>query len=80
MKGNDGWWDGSKYYSFREAHVDEDGDYLPARIEMKIPDEAYYFYTLDNEAYVSRYYQPLNQYGIQDMSFLDLSRWEAKKG
>ncbi|WP_139990900.1 hypothetical protein [Paenibacillus paridis] len=78
-EGNDGWWDGSKYYSFREAHVDEDGDYLPARIEIKTPDEAYYFYTLDNESYVSRYYQPPNQYGMQDMSFLDLRRWEASE-
>jgi len=76
---NDGFWDGSKYYSFLEAHTDEDGDYLHARIEIKTPDEAYYFYTLDNGTYVSRHYQPPNQYGRQDMSFLDLRRWEASE-
>ncbi|WP_068776524.1 hypothetical protein [Paenibacillus sp. FJAT-26967] len=78
-EGDDGFWDGSKYYSFREAHTDEDGDYLHARIEIKTPDEAYYFYTLDSGTYVSRYYQPPNQYDMQDMSFLDLRRWEASE-
>jgi hypothetical protein len=76
---NDGFWDGSKCYSFRQAHTDEDGDLLPGRIEIKTPDEAYYFYTLDNGTYVSRYYQPPDQYGKQDMSFLDLRRWEASE-
>jgi len=76
---DDGFWDGSKYYSFRKAHTDEDGDLLPGRIEIKTPDGAYYFYTLDNGTYVSRYYQPPDQYGKQDMSFLDLRRWEASE-
>ncbi|MEK5435659.1 MULTISPECIES: hypothetical protein [Paenibacillus] len=76
---DDGFWDGSKYYSFRNAHTDEDGDYLHARIEIKTPDEAYYFYTVDHGTYVSRHYQPPNQYGKQDMSFLDLRRWEASE-
>lgn len=76
---NDGFWDGSKCYSFRQAHTDEDGDYLQARIEILTPDGAYYFYTLDNGTYVSRHYQPPNQYGRQDMSYLDLRRWEASE-
>jgi hypothetical protein len=76
---DDGFWDGSKCYSFRQAHTDEDGDYLHARIEIKTPDEAYYFYTVDHGTYVSRHYQPPNQYGKQDMSFLDLRRWEASE-
>ncbi|UNK15789.1 hypothetical protein MNQ98_14555 [Paenibacillus sp. N3/727] len=76
---NGGFWDGSKCYSFRQAHTDEDGDYLHARIVIQTPDEAYYFYTLDNETYVSRHYQPPNQYGKQDMSYLDLRRWEASE-
>lgn len=76
---NDGFWDGSKYYSFREGHTDEDGDYIHARIEIKTPDEAYYFYTLENDTYVSRHYQPPEQYGKHDMSFLDLRRWEASE-
>jgi len=56
---NDGYWDGSKYYRFRQAHTDEDGDDLLARIEIQTPDEAFYFYTLDSEKYVSRHYQAL---------------------
>ncbi|WP_409343629.1 hypothetical protein [Paenibacillus sp. MBLB4367] len=75
----DGFWDGSKFYSFRQAHTDEDGDYRHARIEIQTPDGAYYFYTLDNGTYVSRHYQPPNQYGKQDMSYLDLRRWEASE-
>jgi len=76
---NDGFWDGSKCYTFRQARTDEDGDYLHARIEIQTPDGAYYFYTLDNGSYVSRHYQPPNQYGKQDMSYLDLRRWEASE-
>lgn len=72
-------WDGSKCYSFRQQHTDEDGDLLYARIEIKTPDEAYYFYTLDNDAYVSRYYQPPNQYDKQDISYLNLRRWETSE-
>lgn len=76
---DDGFWDGSKCYSFRQAHTDEDGDLLHGRIEIKTPDGAYYFYTLDNGTYVSRYYQPPDQYGKQDMPYLDLRRWEASE-
>ncbi|WP_238187571.1 hypothetical protein [Paenibacillus sp. L3-i20] len=76
---NDGFWDGSKCYSFRQAHTDEDGDYLHARIEILTPDGAYYFYTLDNETYISRHYQPPDQYGKQDISYLNLRRWEASE-
>lgn len=76
---NDGFWDGSKCYTFRQARTDEDGDYLHARIEIQTPDGAYYFYTLDNGTYVSRHYQPPNQYGMQDLSYLDLRRWEASE-
>ncbi|MHA7966981.1 hypothetical protein ACX93W_22970 [Paenibacillus sp. CAU 1782] len=76
---DEGLWDGSKYYTFRKAYVDEDGDYQSARIEIKTPDEAYYFYVLDNEDYVSRYYQPPDECDLQDMSFLDLRRWEASE-
>jgi hypothetical protein len=75
----DGLWDGSKYYTFRKAYVDEDGDSWPARIEIKTPDEAYYFYTLDNDTYVSRYYQPPDICDLQDMSLLNLRRWEASE-
>ncbi|WP_239331172.1 hypothetical protein [Paenibacillus sp. ACRRX] len=76
---DDGFWDGSKCYTFRQARIDEDGDYLDARIEIKTPDGAYYFYSLDNGTYVSRHYQPPDQYGKQDMSFLDWRRWEASE-
>jgi hypothetical protein len=76
---NDGFWDGSKCYTFRQARTDEDGDYLNARIEIKTPDGAYYFYSLDHGNYVSRHYQPPDQYGMQDMSLLDLRRWEASE-
>jgi len=76
---NDGFWDGSKCYTFRQARTDEDGDSLNARIEIKTPDEAYYFYSLDHGTYVSRHYQPPDQYGKQDMSYLDLRRWEASE-
>lgn len=76
---NGGFWDGSKCYSFRQTHTDEDGDLLHGRIEIRTPDEAYYFYTVDNGTYVSRHYQPPDQYGKQDMSYLDLRRWEASE-
>ncbi|MFF2480926.1 hypothetical protein [Paenibacillus sp. NPDC058071] len=76
---DDGFWDGSKYYTFRQAHTDEDGDDLNARIEIQTPDGAYYFYTLDNEKYVSRHYQPPNQYGREDISYLNSRRWEASE-
>ncbi|MEK5399056.1 hypothetical protein [Paenibacillus sp. FSL K6-2859] len=76
---NDGLWDGSKCYSFRQAHTDEVGDLLPGQIEIKTPDGVYYFYTLGNGTYVSRYYQPPDQYGKQDLSFLNLRRWEASE-
>ncbi len=78
-EGDDGYWDGSKYYSFRQAYTDADGDYWPARIEIATPDGAYYFYTLDNDSYVSRYYQPPNEYGSQDISYLNRRRWEASE-
>lgn len=32
-----------------------------------------------NGTYVSRHYQPPNQYGKQDMSYLDLRRWEVSE-
>lgn len=76
---NGGFWDGSKCYSFRQTHTDEDGDLLHGRIEIRTPDETYYFYTLDNGTYVSRHYQPPDQYGKQDMPYLDLRRWEASE-
>ncbi|WP_028546467.1 hypothetical protein [Paenibacillus taiwanensis] len=76
---DDGFWDGSKCYTFRQARTDEDGDYLHARIEIKTPDEAYYFYSLEHGAYVSRHYQPPEQYGRHDISFLDRRRWEASE-
>ncbi|ETT46064.1 hypothetical protein BSK66_02440 [Paenibacillus odorifer] len=76
---NGGFWDGSKCYSFRQTHTDEDGDLLHGRVEIRTPDEAYYFYTLDNGTYVSRHYQPPDQYGKQDMPYLDLRRWEASE-
>lgn len=75
----DGLWDGSKYYTFRKAYVDEDGEAWPHQIEIMAPDEAYYFYTLDNEAYVARYYQPPDIEEIQVMSLLDRRRWEASE-
>ncbi|TVX89772.1 hypothetical protein [Paenibacillus agilis] len=74
---NDGFWDGSKYYRFRQAHTDEDGDDLDARIEIQTSDGTFYFYTLDNEKYVSQHYQPPNQYGRESISYLDSKRWEA---
>ncbi|WP_155593813.1 hypothetical protein [Lysinibacillus cavernae] len=76
---NDGFWDGSKYYSFRQAYTDEDGDFINARIEIQTPDEAYYFYTLENQSYVSRHYQPPNHYGRQEIAFLNIRRWEASE-
>lgn len=77
---NDGFWDGSKYYGFRrQAYTDEDGYCFAARIDIETPDGAFYFYTLDNEAYVSRYYQPPNHHARQDMPFLDAKRWEASE-
>ncbi|MCR8844441.1 hypothetical protein NQ117_12170 [Paenibacillus sp. SC116] len=76
---NDGFWDGSKYYRFRQAHTDEDGDYLDARIEIQTSDGAFYFYTLDNEKYVSRHYQPPNEYGRKSISYLDSKRWEVSE-
>ena len=73
---NDGFWDDSKYYSFRQSYIDEEGDFIHARVEIMTPDETYYFYTLDNQSYVSRYYQPPNYYGSLDISFwmLDAGR------
>jgi len=76
---NDGFWDDSKYYSFRQSYIDEEGDFIHARVEIMTPDETYYFYTLDNQSYVSRYYQPPNYYGSLDISFLDARRWEASE-
>ncbi|WP_088548726.1 hypothetical protein [Paenibacillus aquistagni] len=77
---NDGFWDGSKYYGFRrQAYTDEDGYCFAARIDIETPDGAFYFYTLDNDAYVSRYYQPPNHHARQDMPFLDAKRSEASE-
>ncbi|MGG4441650.1 hypothetical protein [Brevibacillus fortis] len=76
---NAGFWDGCKYYRFRQAHTDEVGDKLDARIEMQTPDGALYFYTLGNEKYVSRHYQPPDQYGGKNNSYLDSKRWEASE-
>ncbi|MGG4442170.1 hypothetical protein [Brevibacillus fortis] len=76
---NDGFWDGSKYYRFRQAHTDEDGDNLDARIEIQTPDGSFYFYTLGNEKFVSRHYQPPNQYGRENISYLNSIRWEASE-
>ncbi len=76
---NDGFWDGSIYYRFRQAHTDEDGDELNARMEIQTHDGSFYFYTLDNDKYVSRHYQPPNEYGRQDISYLDSKRWEASE-
>jgi len=76
---NDGFWDGSKYYSFRPSYIDGDGDFIHARVEIMTPDEMYYFYSLDNQSYVSRYYQPPNYYGCLDISFLEVRRWEASE-
>ena len=76
---NEGFWDGSKYYSFRQSYIDEDGDIIHARVEIMTPDETYYFYTLDNHSYVSRYYQPPNHYGCLDISYLDARLWEASE-
>ncbi|MCX7747069.1 MAG: hypothetical protein N2645_09295 [Clostridia bacterium] len=76
---NDGFWDGSKYYRFRQAHTDEVGNLLHARIEIQTPDEAFYFYVLDNETHVSRYYQPPYKTNLQDISYLDSKRWEASE-
>ncbi|WP_243643937.1 hypothetical protein [Paenibacillus pinisoli] len=77
---NDGFWDGSKYYGFRrQAYTDEDGYCFAARIDIETPDGAFYFYTLDNNSYVSRHYQPPNHHVRQDMSFLDAKRWEASE-
>ena len=76
---HDGFWDGSKCYSFRQAYLDEDGDRIHARIEIHTPDEAYYFYTLENEAYVSRHYQPPNDVGRQELSYLNTTQWEASE-
>ncbi|MBH5318760.1 hypothetical protein I6N90_13215 [Paenibacillus sp. GSMTC-2017] len=76
---NEGFWDGSKCYSFRQTHTDEDGDLLYGRIEIKTPDGAYYFYSVENGTYVSRHYQPPDQYGKEDLSYLNLRRWEASE-
>lgn len=76
---HDGFWDGSKCYSFRQAYLDEDGDRIHARIEIQTPDEAYYFYTLENQSYVSRYYQPPHYYGLQELSYLNTRQWEASE-
>ncbi|PCD84350.1 hypothetical protein AB9L15_12445 [Lysinibacillus fusiformis] len=76
---DDGFWDGSKYYSFRQAYMDEDGDFIHARIEIKTPDEAYYFYSLENPSYVSRHYQPPNHFGRHEIAFLNTRRWEASE-
>ncbi|MFS0837189.1 hypothetical protein [Paenibacillus sp. 1P03SA] len=76
---NDGFWDGSKYYRFRQAHTDEDGDKLDARVEIQTPDGAFYFYTLGSEQYVSRHYQPPDQYGRENISYLNPTRWEASE-
>lgn len=76
---HDGFWDGSKCYSFRQTYLDEEGDRIHARIEIQTPDEAYYFYTLENQSYVARHYQPPNVFGRQELSYLNTTQWEASE-
>ncbi|MFD0589272.1 hypothetical protein ACFQZE_14880 [Paenibacillus sp. GCM10027627] len=76
---NDGFWDGSHYYRFRQAHTNEDGAYRAARIEIQTPEEAFFFYSLENEQYVSRHYQPPDEYARKSISYLNSKRWEASE-
>lgn len=77
---NDGFWDGSKYYRFRrDGYTDEEGYYFAPRIDIQTQDGAFYFYTWDNERYISRYYQPVDGDEAEDISFLDVKHWEASE-
>ncbi|MFD2118002.1 hypothetical protein ACFSTH_02275 [Paenibacillus yanchengensis] len=77
---NDGFWNGSCYYRFRrEARMDEDGYCFARRLDIETPDGAFYFYTLDNDGYVSRHYQSPDEAVRQNISYLAIKRWEASE-